>query len=146
MKMDSFMYIAFLIQMYYSVVLCKAENAICGISESGSFKASFDEAVKHLSNISSDRFIQLNSNQSLKQILETGVTLTSALQQHSLGNVFLFTDLNNQLNGILREVVDFQSRNKASANITIQLDNPFSSQSKVKIISYRHPQVSETIK
>ena len=134
MKMDSFMYIAFMIQMYYSVVLCKAENAIYGISETDSFKASVNEAVKHLSNISSKTFIRMNSNQSLKQIVETGVTLTSALQQHSQGNVFLFTDLNNQQNSILREVVDFQSRNKASANITIQLDNPFSSQSKVKYI------------
>ena len=132
--MDGLMYIVLSMHMCLSVILCKADSYIYGISEKDSFKISFDEAVRHLNKNSSNTFIRINPLQGLKQITETGVTLSFALQQHSQDDVFLFTDLNNQQNGILREVLDFQSRNKTNKNITILLDNSFGSQSKVKIL------------
>ena len=114
--MDSIAYIVFTVQMYYAVVICKADNIIYGMSERESFKTSFDEAVRYLYNNSSSSFIPVNSNQGLKQIIETGQAFTSAIQQHIKDNVFLFTDLNNQQNGIIREVLDFQSSNKTNTS------------------------------
>ena len=137
MTMGSLMYIVLTIHMCFSVVLCKADNFIYGMSEKDSFKTSFDEAVRYLNNNSSSTFIPVNSNQGLKQIIETGLTLTSAMQQYSQDKVFLFTDLSNEQNGIIREIIDFQIGNKANANITIQLENLFGSQSKVKILFLR---------
>ena len=128
--MKSITYIIFIVQMYYAVVICKADKIIYGMSEKESFKRSFDEAVRYLNNNSSNTFIRVNSYQGLQQIIETGQTLTSALQQHSQDDVFLFTDLNNQQNGIIREAIDFQSRNTANTN-KLYLDSLFGSGSKV---------------
>ena len=128
------MCIAFTIQMYYSFEQCKADKVLYGISERDSFKISFEEAVRYLNNNSSSTFVQVNSSQGLKQIIETGVTLSSALQQHSQDDVILFTDLNNLQNGIIKEVLDFQNKNKTDPNTTIQLNNAFGSKAKVKVL------------
>ena len=100
----------------FSVAQCKADSFIYGMSEKESFKRSFGEAVRYLNN-SSSTFIPVNSNQGLKQIIETGLTLTSAIQQHSQDKVFLFTELNNQQNGIIREVLEFQITRLQSTNV-----------------------------
>ena len=106
--MDSIIYILFTVQLYHAVVVCKADNIICGMSEKESFKRSFDEAIRYLNNISSNTFIWINPNQGLQQIIETGLTVISVLRQKSQDNVHLFTDLNRSTNGIISEVLEFQ--------------------------------------
>ena len=128
--MDSITYIVFTVQICHAVVICKADNIIYGMSEKQSFKTSFDEAVRYLNANSSHTFIQMNPNQGLKQIIETGLTFNSAIQQHNQDNVFLFTDLNNQQNGIIKEVLDFQSSNKTNTS-QFYLDSLLGSRSKV---------------
>ena len=115
--MDSIAYIVFTVQMYHAVVICKADNIIYGMSEKQSFKTSFDEAVRYLNNNSSSTFIQMNPNQGLKQIIETGLTFRSTLQQKSKDNVFLYTDLNTGKIGIIREVLEFQTTRLQSTNV-----------------------------
>ena len=128
--MNSITYFIFTVQMYHAVVICKADRIIYGMSEKESFKISLAEAVRYLNNNLSNTFIRVNSYQGLQQIIETGQTLTSVLQQHSQDDVFLFTDLNNQQNGIIREAIDFQSRNTANTN-KVYLDSLLGSGSKV---------------
>ena len=124
------MYMVFTIQMYCAIALCKADTFIYGVSEKESFKTSFDEAVRYLSKNSASTFLRMNPKQGLEQIIETGLTLTSTLQQRSQDNVFLFTDLNKGTNSIIKEVLEFQTTRFQNANM-MHIDSTLDLQEKV---------------
>ena len=128
--MDSFLHFVVTIQIYYTVMISKADDVMYGISERESFKASLEEAVGYLNNVSSFNFIRQNSNQGLKHVIETAQTLTSALQQHSQDDVYLFTDLSICTNGIIRDVLEFHSTRLQSAN-TIHMGSKLDFHKKV---------------
>ena len=128
--MDSTTYIVFTVQIYHGVVICKANNTVYGMSEKESFKTSFDEAVRYLSKNSARTFLRMNPKQGLEQIIETGLTLTSTLQQRRQDNVFLFTDLNRGTNGIIKEVLEFQTTRFQNANM-VHIDSTLDLQEKV---------------
>ena len=128
--MDSFLHFVVTTQIYYTVMISKADDVMYGISERESFKASLEEAVGYLNNVSSFNFIRQNSNQGLKHVIETAQTLTSALQQHSQDDVYLFTDLNICTNGIIRDVLEFHSTRLQRAN-TIHMGSKLDFHKKV---------------
>ena len=117
----------------YFAVKCKADGAVYGISEKESFKASFDEAMINLSKNTSNTFLQLNPKQSLNQFIATGLRFISTFDESNQDDVFLFNDLTHMKNGIIREVLEFQSRDLTDRNKTVYLDNAFGFKSQVWI-------------
>ena len=107
----------------YFAVNCKADGAVYGIFEKESFKDSFDEATRNLNKITSSTFLQLDPQQSLNQFMATGLRFISTLDPSNQDDVYIFNDLTHMENGIIREVIEFQSRDLANRNKTIYLDN-----------------------
>ena len=126
------MYMAISIPMYCTIVVCKPDNYMYGISEKNSFKASFDEAFRYLNNNLANTFIRMNPNQGLEQAIETGLTFTSSLQQRSSNNLFLFTDLNKVTTGIIKEVLEFQTTRFQNAKI-MHIDSTLDLHEKVRV-------------
>ena len=113
---------------------CKAEDKVYGISENGSFKSVFDKAMKDLGRNDTGNFLQINAKQSLNQFIKSGLTFGSEMLQSGVGSVHLFTDLNNIKNEMVREVLEFKTKETLDGNVTIHLDNAFFPQIQVGIL------------
>ena len=133
---SSSIYVLLTLHLYY-IVKCKAGDAVFGISENGSFKKSFDEAVRNLNISTPNNFLRMNHNQGLNHWIETGVRLISTLDTSNKDNMFYFSDVNDVENGIIEEIMEFQSRKLTNRNRKIYVDNGFSERSKVSIKQLR---------
>ena len=133
--MNTCTYITFSLQVYF-LALCEADDVIYGIFENGSFKMTFDEAMRSLNKSTSANFLQLNHNQSLNQLIASSQQISSTSKQKCRDNMFVFSDLNHVKNGIMREVLVHQRQKLNYRNTTLYIDNTFGLQSQVSILFY----------
>lgn len=115
-------------------VPCYVGSKIFGTAEKDKLRSPFDEAMAKLKSSQVDNFLKLQPGQSLNQFMDSGLKFGTDPQQMEDDNVFLFNDLDNVKNGMIREVLEFRSRHLAMKNITIYLDNSFSSSTQVRFL------------
>ena len=134
-ELSTSIYVLVTLHLYY-ITKCKAGDAVYCISGDGPFKVSFDEAVKSLNIHTPNNFLRVNHNQGFNQWIETGLRLASTLNTTSKDDIFYFSDVSDLKSGIIKEIMEFQSRSIANRIRTIFIDNGFGTRSKVSIRAF----------